>query len=171
MSIRKNNKQVAGNYSNLSIKSHTNLINKGLEDITNTGNTHLEHINQEATAKISTMNNILNDVISSGDEKINEVTNIVEQFIQMAKRIGASSVGSEKVWRGDIAPINYLFLDGQEVSREEYNDLFQWTIDNNLIIEDTDWINLKKYGFYSYGDGSTTFRLPNMTGYYLVGYD
>ena len=171
MSIRKNNKQVAGNYVNLNFKNYTNLINKGLEDITNTGDTNLEHINQEATSKISTMNNILNDVISNGDEKINKVTNIVEQFIQIAKRSATSSVGSERVWRGDTAPINYIFLDGQEVSREKYSDLFQWAIDNNLIIEDTDWRNLKKYGLYSYGNGSTTFRLPNMTGYYLVGYD
>lgn len=160
MSIRKNNKQVAGNYSNLNIKSHTNLINKGLSDITNTANTQLININQEATEKISAMDNILSDV-----------NNIADQLKELAYNLGASVVGSEKVWRGTVAPENYVFMDGQEVSREEYIDLFNWVVENNLIIEDSIWKDYKKYGLYSYGDGETTFRLPNMTGYYLVGYD
>lgn len=193
MSIRKNNRQIAGNYSNLSVKSYSSIINKGLDDIINTGNNHLENINQEAIEKISEMNNILDDVTTTGDEKINiinttgdekidilnatgdekieTINTIVEQLKVLAYKMGVSVIGTEKVWRGLVEPEGYIFMDGQEVSREEYPDLFQWAVDNNLVIEDADWRNLKKYGFYTYGDGSTTFRLPNMTGYYLVGYD
>lgn len=193
MSIRKNNRQIAGNYSNLDVKSYSSIINKGLDDIINTGNNHLENINQEATEKISEMNYILDNVTSTGDnkietintigdekieivnsigdEKINIINDIVEQLKILAYKMGTSAIGSEKVWRGLTAPEGYIFMDGQEVSREEYSDLFQWAIDNNLIIEDAEWSLLKKYGFYTYGDGNTTFRLPNMTGYYLVGYD
>lgn len=200
MSIRKNNKQVAGNYTNLNIKNYTNMVNETLNNVIDTGNTQVENISKESTEKISQMNDILNtvestannkinqmdgilvNIIDTGDIKIEEINNtadtqieemnaISDRIIQFAKVVGANTIGTEKVWRGETAPKNYLFMDGQEVSRIEYASLYQWAIDNNLIVEDSIWKDYKKYGLYSYGDNETTFRLPKMTGYYLVGYD
>ena len=171
MSIRKNNKQVAGNYTYINIKEYSSLIDNSIQNVVNTGNSQIENINTNSTKKILEMNNILNNVESTGNEKIEEMNLLINDIKQFIKLIGANTVGSEKVWRGTVAPENYVFMDGQEVSREEYIDLFNWVVENNLIIEDSIWKDYKKYGLYSYGDGETTFRLPNMTGYYLVGYD
>lgn len=211
MSIRKNNKQVAGNYTNLNIKNYTNMVNETLNNVIDTGNTQVENISKESTEKISQMNDILStvestannkisqmdgilvNIIDTGDIKVKEINNtastqieeinntantqieemnaISDRIIQFAKVVGANTIGTEKVWRGETAPKNYLFMDGQEVSRIEYASLYQWAIDNNLIVEDSIWKDYKKYGLYSHGDNETTFRLPKMTGYYLVGYD
>lgn len=53
-------------------------------------------------------------------------------------------IGSVVVWYSDIIPTNWLLLNGQEVSRTEYAELFA--------------IYGTKYGA---GDGSTTFNLPD----------
>ncbi len=53
-------------------------------------------------------------------------------------------IGSVVVWYSDIIPTNWLLLNGQEVSRTEYSELFA--------------IYGTKYGT---GDGSTTFNLPD----------
>lgn len=63
-------------------------------------------------------------------------------------------IGAVIEWDSDIIPENWLLLDGQEVSREEYSDLFDL------------------YGTkYGEGDGSTTFNLPNRKTRVPVGKD
>lgn len=99
-----------------------------------------------------------------------EFNNMYKQLTQVVSSFG-TSVGSEKVWRGETAPENYIFLEGQLISRSAYSQLYNWAVSNKLIVSDDEWNTNKKYGLYSYGDGSTTFRVPKMTGYYLVGYD
>lgn len=127
MSIKRNNKQIAGNYVNVNMELFTGQFNQMLSELTDLYN--------------------------------------------RTKEIALDSIGVEKIWRGETIPDNYLEMNGQEVSRSEYNQLYQWVIQNKLIISDIEWNTNKQYGLYSYGDNSTTFRLPNMTGYYLVGYD
>lgn len=53
-------------------------------------------------------------------------------------------IGSVVAWYSDIIPTNWLLLNGQEISRTEYAELFA--------------IYGTKYGA---GDGSTTFNLPD----------
>lgn len=130
MSIKRNNKQVAGNYVNFNINILTKQVNQMLANLT---------------------------------DMYNKTLNVARSV--------SNPVGSEKIWRGETAPENHIFMEGQLVSRTEYNQLYKWAITNNLIIEDTEWTNDKKYGLYSYGDGETTFRIPDMKGFYLVGYD
>lgn len=130
MSIKRNNKQVAGNYVNI----------------------NMEIFNSQVNAMIEQLNTLYN------------------QTKEVAYSI-SSPVGSEKIWRGKNIPSGYLEMNGQVVSRSTYSDLYNWVVSNDLIISEDDWTNNKQYGLYSDGDGSTTFRLPNMKGYYLVGYD
>ena len=153
MSIKKNNKQIAGNYINVNFKELTNDINSIISEVTTIGNNNIENINREAT------------------EKINTMTQISKYIEQLVGSLGGNMVGYEKVWRGSIAPENYIFMEGQLLSRTDYNELYNWAIENNLIVDDIEWQDYKKHGLYSYGDGVTTFRVPKMTGYYLVGYD
>jgi len=55
-------------------------------------------------------------------------------------------------WAGPTAPDNWLFLQGQVISRTTYADLF-------AILGTT----------YGAGDGSTTFALPDMRGSTVIG--
>lgn len=153
MSIKKNNKQISGNYVNVNFNELTKEIKSVTQQVTDIGNTHIENINREA------------------NDKLNSMTQLYNYVLQIAETLGGAVIGNEKVWRGETAPENYIFMEGQLLSRIEYNDLFQWAITNNLIVEDVEWQDYKKHGLYSYGDGETTFRIPKMTGYYLVGYD
>lgn len=153
MSIKKNNKQIAGNYVNINFKELTNQMNSVINQVTDIGNTHIENINREV------------------NDKLNSMTQLYNYVLQIAEALGGTAIGNEKVWRGNIAPENYIFMEGQLLSRTNYSELFNWAITNNLIVDDIEWQDYKKHGLYSYGDGETTFRIPNMTGYYLVGYN
>lgn len=63
-------------------------------------------------------------------------------------------VGVIMQFAGITAPDKYLLCNGQEISREEYSDLFS-------VIGDT----------YGIGDGSTTFNLPKFDGRLPIGLD
>ena len=127
MSIKRNNKQIAGNYVNINMEVFTDKYNKMVEEL----------------------NNLYNQT----------------------KEVAYSAIGSERIWRGKTIPVNYLEMNGQEVLRSDYPQLYNWVVENNLIIDDNTWIENKQYGLYSYGSNDTVFKIPNMTGYYLVGYD
>jgi len=55
------------------------------------------------------------------------------------------------LYSGSIAPSGYLLCDGQAISRTNYNDLF-------TLINTT----------YGPGDGSTTFNIPNLNGFFPI---
>lgn len=57
---------------------------------------------------------------------------------------GGLPIGSGCDYFGTVAPENYMFADGRELSRTEYEELFN-------IIGET----------YGSGDGSTTFNIPD----------
>lgn len=63
-------------------------------------------------------------------------------------------IGSVFQFAGQTAPNKYLLCQGQEVSREDYSDLF------NIIGT-----------LYGEGDGTTTFNIPNISGRVPVGID
>lgn len=130
MSIRRNNKQIAGNYVNYDIVFFTDQVNQ--------------------------MKNELKGLYNASKDIIKLLT---------------SPVGSERIWRAEIAPEHHIFMEGQLVSREDHLELYEWAVANNLVATDTEWQNDKMYGLYSHGDGETTFRIPKMTGFYYAGYD
>ena len=61
---------------------------------------------------------------------------------------------------------NALFCDGTEHDRAQYPGLWEYiqTIDPSAIVNDADWSNvaLNNKAKFSTGDGSTTFRLPQL---------
>lgn len=61
-------------------------------------------------------------------------------------------IGSIIPYGSDISPIGWLFCEGQEISRNDYTELFS--------------IIGTKYGE---GDGNTTFNIPNLKGRIPVG--
>lgn len=69
---------------------------------------------------------------------------------------GSVSIGSIETFAGVAAkiPEGYLLCNGQEVSRTTYKDLFE-------VIGTT----------YGAGDGSTTFKVPDLRGEFIRGFD
>lgn len=68
--------------------------------------------------------------------------------------VASIPTGAIMMWGLATAPAGWLLLNGQTVSRTTYANLFSlWGV------------------MYGVGDGSTTFRLPDLTGRVPVGYD
>jgi hypothetical protein len=60
---------------------------------------------------------------------------------------------------------NALECNGQIVSRAEYPRLWAWVLQNNWYVIESAWGN--NIGFFSNGDGSSTFRIPNLQGLFV----
>lgn len=92
---------------------------------------------------------------------------------------GTAATGGDKIGQirfsinPNIEP-GYLALNGQEVNREDYPGLWAWVQQQTgFLIEESEWQSISdahngNVGKYSVGDGSTTFRLPNL-GYWVRG--
>ena len=86
---------------------------------------------------------------------------------------GTAATGGDKIGQirfsinPNIEP-GYLALNGQEVNREDYPNLWAWVQQLvGFLIEESEWQSLStahngNVGKYSVGNGSTTFRLPNL---------
>jgi hypothetical protein len=57
----------------------------------------------------------------------------------------------------------YLELNGALLTRATYPELFAFASDNSLLVTEAVW-SAGRYGIFSDGDGSTTFRLPDFRG-------
>jgi microcystin-dependent protein len=68
------------------------------------------------------------------------------------------------------APAQTLFMQGQLISRTTYADLWAYANASGNIVSEAVWSAGQK-GSFSVGDGSTTFRLPDLSGCTLTGYD
>lgn len=75
----------------------------------------------------------------------------------------ATPIGTEAFYSGKTAPLGWLVEDGREISRVLYVDLYNHALSSGMIVTETDW---QAYGEnrskFSTGDGSTTFRLPDL---------
>ena len=86
---------------------------------------------------------------------------------------GTAATGGDKIGQirfsinPNIEP-GYLALNGQEVNRDDYPNLWEWVQQQvGFLIEESEWQSLStahngNVGKYSVGNGSTTFRLPNL---------
>ena len=88
--------------------------------------------------------------------------------------IGASDVNHTHQGVGDIGDIRFpamtvksceLKLDGSLISRTNYSALWKWAEENQLVASESDW-SAGKSGLFGVGDGSATFRLPDLRGYF-----
>ena len=93
------------------------------------------------------------------DINLNKLQENIENVITELHSQGVATgdtlpVGSVLEWYSDTIPENWLLCEGQEVSRNDFQELFS--------VLDT------KYGE---GNGSTTFNLPNLKGKGVIGKD
>ena len=75
--------------------------------------------------------------------------------------------GSVIVFPCIAAPTGWLALDGQLLSRAAQPALWAFANSSGNIVTDAQWTSLGAYGSFSQGDGSLTFRLPDVRGYFL----
>ncbi len=69
---------------------------------------------------------------------------------------------------------NTLIAQGQLVSRADYPRLWEWANAKlgGSLIDDTTWLIIPgSKGFFSTGDGSSTFRLPDLRAMFIRGLD
>ena len=86
---------------------------------------------------------------------------------------GTAATGGDKIGQirfsinPNIEP-GYLALNGQEVNRADYPNLWEWVQQQvGFLVEEGEWQSIStahngNVGKYSVGNGSTTFRLPNL---------
>jgi phage-related tail fiber protein len=60
--------------------------------------------------------------------------------------------------------------NGAVISRVAYPRLFRFASNNNLIVSEANWSG-GYWGLFGAGDGSTTFRMPDIRGVDIRGYD
>lgn len=63
------------------------------------------------------------------------------------------------------APQGSIVALGQEVNRADYPRLYLWAITQSMVVNDADWA--ANVGKFSHGNGTTTFRIPLLAGYFL----
>lgn len=68
------------------------------------------------------------------------------------------------------APVGFLEAAGTLRSRTTYPDLWAWVQTNAHMVTESEWSNGAK-GAYTAGDGSTNFRLPDLRGVFIRGWD
>lgn len=105
------------------------------------------------------------DLPSSLDDAIRYALSFIAQLRDGA----AMPLGSIIMMPTTTAPTGFLKLNGALVSRTTYANLFAFASSLGLVSEAT-W-NAGQFGSFSVGDGSTTFRLPDLRGMFIRGLD
>lgn len=76
-------------------------------------------------------------------------------------------VGSIALFAGTTAPTGWLKCDGTGgLLRSQYLDLWNFANSSNNIVDETTW-NGGRIGSFSTGNGSTTFRIPDLRGEFV----
>ncbi|MTI62158.1 MAG: hypothetical protein FH762_19605 [Firmicutes bacterium] len=71
---------------------------------------------------------------------------------------------------GDTPPDGFLVPEGVLLSRTTYADLWNHAQNSGMIVTDAEWNNGQS-SFYSDGDGSTVFRIPDWRGEFFRAAD
>ena len=99
------------------------------------------------------------DTGSSLDDRLDDIINQLNSMVEIGTIRYAYTV-----------PTNWIELNGQLLSRSEYTDLYNYSVSNRLIVSESEWSN-NNQGKFSYGDGSTNFRVPDFRGKFIRSLD
>lgn len=117
---------------------------------------------------------ILGDAVTAGAYSRARVLNLLPSDVRAI--IGDTSgfpIGGVLPFTGSNTPTGFLVANGAVLSRASYPKLWAHAQASGIAASEADWTgNAGLYqGFYSQGDGSTTFRLPALNGAFLRGVD
>lgn len=79
-------------------------------------------------------------------------------------KVGMVPVGT--IIYAHILQLGYVKANGQLLNRNGYSKLYKYAMENNLILGESDWVN-QMQGLFAEGDGTTTFRVPDLRGQFL----
>lgn len=83
--------------------------------------------------------------------------------------LGGAPLGMVAPFYSTAAPAGWLALSGQTVARADYAALWAHVQANSLAVTEATWATEK--GRFSVGDGSTTFRLPDLRSEFVRSWD
>ena len=115
----------------------------------------------------------IDDPGGSGDTGTTQdkIDNIQKQIDKLLNNIPIGTVRYAYV-----IPNGWLEMNGQLVNRSDYAELYAWAEENNLLITDSQWndeynLDTCNKGKFSYGNGISTFRLPDFRARFIRGLD
>ena len=85
--------------------------------------------------------------------------------------IQTSFVGSVAYFPTTTPPTGWLVLNGQSISRNTYSNLWTFAQSSGNLVTDTVWYSTSAIGSFSQGNGSTTFRIPDLRGEFVRSWD
>ena len=105
------------------------------------------------------------DTGASIDDKINSVLEEINKVVPIGT-----------VRYAYVIPDGWLEMNGQLVNRSDYAELYAWAEENNLLVTDDQWyaeynLDTCNKGKFSYGNGISTFRLPDFRARFIRGLD
>jgi len=106
----------------------------------------------------------INDTDCIGDSRITINTN----FTNVLNIINSLFVGMIVPFPAVTAPTGFLALTGTTLGRTTYSNLWTYALTTGNVASAE---NVKTVGQFGPGDGSTTFSLPDVRGYFLRGVD
>lgn len=111
---------------------------------------------------------LLNVLVAAGVEPEQATFDQVAKSILALCNRAAGHVGEMKILVGagpSAAPQDFFYPDGPEFNRATYAELWDWAQEFGRVVPEADWqSNLANRPSFSDGDGSTTFRAPDLRG-------
>lgn len=107
---------------------------------------------------------------SNGMIRYNNDTNNLEAYVNGAWTAislggGSASPGDLKMHYGTTAPVGHIIPDGTLLSRTTYAALWAHAQASGLVVSEATWSSsMSNKAKFSDGDGSTTFRSPDLRG-------
>ncbi|MDR1367903.1 MAG: phage tail protein, partial [Candidatus Accumulibacter sp.] len=91
---------------------------------------------------------------------------------ELAVDIGLIPVGMIMDFTGSVAPPNWIAAVGELINRADWPEFWAHAENSNMIVSDTQWLgDPVNQGKFSTGNGSTTFRLPDLRAEFRRGLD
>lgn len=170
MEDNRNLSQVAGDAATL-LQNSENLLNES-QTLQNQAQAAANQAVNAAQSAIEAAQNI-QDVTDynaaaiqvDNSELAPSVSNMQQCINWLASPYVSMPVGSLLIWFFNNPPQGYMQAKGQLLNRAEYTELWDLVVGNNAAISESEWLNAK--GCFSMGDGSTNFRLPDLSDMFL----
>ncbi len=154
-------------HQNARVQSATGVIYKAKSD----------NINQPLTEatywEVDLQYAVVADILTSAAGKKVVSDKVLFDYVEsrlsaLNARMSPTGIVNYCLNRAGVAPTGWLIANGAEVSRATYADLWDYAQSAGLVSEN-DWWNNGWFGSFTAGNGSTTFRIPRLTGVYIRG--
>jgi microcystin-dependent protein len=125
-----------------------------------------------ATSASTSQTNAANSATAAATSATNAATSATNAAASAAAAAASQVPTGAILWfPGSAAPTNTIKANGALLSRTTYAALWAYAQASGNLVTDAVWTGSSQYGSFSSGDGSTTFRVPDMRGYFVRGFD